>query len=70
MSIFPTFWTFCFYREEGRFLVQEYHKRHFPALYSLKKTVGEMVIFGPKPWVKPLGKMSIFRLFGLLVFIA
>ena len=29
-----------------------------------------MVIFGPKPWVNPLGKMSIFRLFELLVFIA
>ena len=27
-------------------------------------------IFGPKPWVNPLGKVSIFRLFGLLVFIA
>ena len=29
-----------------------------------------MAIFGPKPWVNPLGRMSIFRLFGLLVFIA
>ena len=28
-----------------------------------------MAIFGPKPWVNPFGKMSIFRLFGLLVFI-
>ena len=28
-----------------------------------------MAIFGPKPWVNPLGKMSIFRLFGLLVYI-
>ena len=25
---------------------------------------------GPKPWVNPFGKMSIFRLFQLLVFIA
>ena len=29
-----------------------------------------MAIFGPKPWVNPFGKMSIFRLFELLVFIA
>ena len=25
-------------------------------------------MFGPKPWVNPSGKMSIFRLFDLLVF--
>ena len=29
-----------------------------------------MAIFGPKPWVNPFGKMWIFRLFELLVFIA
>ena len=29
-----------------------------------------MAIFGPKRWVNPFGKMSIFRLFELLVFIA
>ena len=29
-----------------------------------------MAIIGPKPWVNPIGKMSIFGLFGLLVFIA
>ena len=29
-----------------------------------------MAIFGPKPWVNPIEKMSIFRLFGLLLFIA
>ena len=28
-----------------------------------------MAIFGPKPWVNPFGKMSIFRLFELLLFI-
>ena len=28
-----------------------------------------MAIFGPKPWVNPFGKMSIFRLFELCVFI-
>ena len=29
-----------------------------------------MAIFGPKPWVNNFGKMSIFQLIGLLVFIA
>ena len=29
-----------------------------------------MAIFGPKPWVNPFGKMSIFRILELLVFIA
>ena len=29
-----------------------------------------MAIFRQKPWVNPFGKMSIFRLFQLLVFIA
>ena len=29
-----------------------------------------MAIFGPKPWVNPFGKISTFRLFELLVFIA
>ena len=29
-----------------------------------------MGIFGPKPWVTPFGKLSIFRLFEHLVFIA
>ena len=53
-----------------RFCVLEYHKRHFPGLYCLKKKVGKMAIFGPKPWVNPFAKISIFRLFELLVFIA
>ena len=29
-----------------------------------------MAIFGPKPWVNPVGKISTFGLFELLVFIA
>ena len=35
-----------------------------------KKKIGTMAIFGPKQWVNFFGKMSIFRLFELLVFIA
>ena len=34
----------------------------------LKKKIGKMATFGPKPWVNPFGKMSIFRGFDLLVF--
>ena len=37
MSIFRLFETSSFYRLERRFFVLEYHKRHFPGLYSLKK---------------------------------
>ena len=29
-----------------------------------------MAILGPKPWVNPFGKMSIFRILEILVFIA
>ena len=47
----------------------EYRKRHFPGLYCLRRKVGKMAIFGPKPSVDPFGKMSIFRLFELLGFI-
>ena len=35
-----------------------------------KKKGGKMDIFGLKPWVNPFGKMSMFRLFELLFFIA
>ena len=67
---FLTFLTFCFYSLEGCFLVLEYCKPHFPGLYCLKKKVEKMAIFGPKQWVNPFGKMSIFPLFELYVFIA
>ena len=51
------------------FSALECRQRHFPGLYCLKTKVGKMAIFEPKPWVNPLGKMAIFRLFELLVFI-
>ena len=35
-----------------------------------KTKPGKMAVFGAKPWVNPFGKMSIFRLFKFLVFIA
>ena len=58
---FFDFLDFLFLQPRKAFLiVLEYHKRHFPALYCLKKKVGKLAIFGPKPWVNPFGKMSIF----------
>ena len=65
---FSTFLTSCFYGLESRYFVLQYRKTHFPGLYWLKKKVGKIAIFGPEPWVNPLGKTLIFRLFKLLVF--
>ena len=63
MSIFRLLWTSCFYSLQRRFFVLGYHKRHFPGLYCLKKKVGKMAIFGPKPWVNPLRKNVNFATF-------
>ena len=63
MSIFRLFKTSCFYSLEKHFFVQDYGKRHFPGLYYLKKKLGKIGIFRPKPRVNPFRKMSIFRLF-------
>ena len=67
---FLSFSTLCFYSLERRFWVLEYHKRHFPGLYCLKKKVRKVAIFRPKPWVNRFRKMSIFRIFELFVIIA
>ena len=69
MSIFRLFQLSFFCTLEKRFFVLEYRERNLPGLYCLKKKVKKMAIFGPKPWVNPFGKRSIFGLFGLLVFI-
>ena len=52
---FSTCGSFYFYRLESRIFVLEYRKTHFSSPYCQKKKVG---------------KMSIFRLLELLVFIA
>ena len=70
MSIFRHFWTSCFYSLERWYFVLECHKRHFPGLYCVRKKAGKMANFGPKRWPKPFGKMSSFRVFGVLVFLA
>ena len=68
MSIFRVFELLFFYSIERRFFVLDYRKGHFPGVYCRKRKSWKRPIFGPKPWVNPLGKMSIFRLFDLLVF--
>ena len=68
MSIFRLFDILVFFCLEKRFFVLEYSKRHFPGLYCLKKEGGKMAIFGPKPWVNPVEKMSIFQLLERLFY--
>ena len=70
ISIFCLLQLLVFYSIERRFFAPEYHKTHFPGLDCLKKDEGKMVNFGPKPWTKSFGKISIFRLSKLLVSIA
>ena len=67
---FLEFLNFFFYSIERRFFGLEYRKGHFPGVYCHKRKSWKKANFGPKPWVNPLGKMSIFRLFDLLVFLA
>ena len=52
------------------FFLLEYRNRLFLTYIANKKKLEKIAIFGPKQWVNPFGKMSIFRLFELLVFIA
>ena len=70
MSISRLFQLLVFIAQKGFFSFQNICKRYFFGLQCLKNKVGKMALFGPKPWVNPFGKMSIFRLYQLLVFIA
>ena len=71
MSIFRLFSLLVFKAQKGVFSFQNIVilKHIFLAYIAYKSKVGKMAIFGPKPWVNPFGKMSIFRPFKLLVFI-
>ena len=70
MSIFRLFELLVFIAQKGVFSLQNIVNDIFLAYIALKKKFGKMAIFGPKPWVNPVGKMSNFPLFELLVFIA
>ena len=53
--------------QKGVFPFQNIVKDIYLAYITFKKVV-KMTIFGPKPWFNLFTKMSIFRLFDLLVF--
>ena len=67
---FFDFLNFLFLQRRKAFFRFRISKKKFSWPILPKKEVGKMAIFGPKPWVNPFGKMSIFGLFGLVVFIA
>ena len=70
MLIFGLFELLVFIAQKGVFPFQNIVKDIFLAYTALKKQLEKCRFFGPKPWVYPFGKLSIFRLFELLVFIA
>ena len=59
-----------FIAKKAAFFVLHYRKSLFPNQYCLTQKVGKMAILGPKKCVNAFGKMSIFRLLELFVFIA
>ena len=66
MSIFRSFELLLLKEQKGGYFFQNIVKN----IFLTKIKFGKMAIFGPKAWVNPFQKMSIFRLFELLVFIA
>ena len=70
ISIFGLFELLVFIAQKGVFSFYNIVKHIFLPYIALKKKIGKMAIFEPKPWVNPFGKISIFGLFELLVFIA
>ena len=55
---FWTFWTCCFYSLERRFFVLEYHKRHFPTVYCLKKKLEKCPFLDQNHGLTPLEKCN------------
>ena len=70
MSIFRFSELLVFIAQNGVFVVLEYRKRHFPCLYCLKKKLEKWSFLVQNHRLTLFGKMAIFRLFVLLVFIA
>ena len=67
MSIFRLFEVFFLYSLERRFLVLEYHKRHFCGLNCLKKKKLEKLPFlDQNPWLTPLEKCQFFDFLNFL----
>ena len=63
---FSSFWTSCFYTLKRRFFLLEYPKRHIPGNYCLQKKVGQIAIFGTKPWVNSFKKNVNFSTLNFL----
>ena len=70
MSSFRLFELLVFKAQKGVFSFQNIVKDILQLPYIAKKKVSKMAILRPKPWIKPFGKMSIFRLFVVLFFTA
>ena len=70
MLLFRLFELLVFIAQKGVYSFQNIVKDIFLAYIAKKKKVGNMAIFGPKPWVNPFAKMAIFPLFEILLFIA
>ena len=69
-SIFQLFQLLVFIAQKGIFRSRISYKTFSWSLLPKKKKPKKMAIYGPKPWVNPFRKMSIFRLFEVLVSIA
>ena len=62
------FFTSWFLQEGKAFFPSRVSQNTFSWPIMPKKEVEKLAIFGPKPWVNPFAKISMFRLFELLVF--
>ena len=60
MSIFRLFKLLVFRAYESGFFCSTISSKTFSWSIFHKKKVGEMAIFGPKPWVNPFEKMPTF----------
>ena len=70
MSIFRLFLTCCFYSLERLFLFLEYHKRHFPGLYCLKKKLEKWPFFDQNQGLTPQEKCQFLEFLDFFFFIA
>ena len=70
MTVFGLFELLVFIAQKGVFSFKNIVKDIFLAYITFKKKLGKMAFFRPKLWVNPIGKMSIFAVFDLLVLIA
>ena len=62
ISIYRLLYLLVFVAQKGVFAFQNIVKDIFLAYIAQKEKVGKMAIFGPKPWVNPFTKISIFSI--------